>query len=129
MNEPATPRDRPTSIGVERRCRNCHEWWPLSSEFYERMSRVTRGGRFRWTCRACCAERHARCRTPKADTMARRVRRAGPEGEAMRARQRVASRRHYWKDPEAARARRRELYAAKLARPVLTGYGRPRIAA
>lgn len=113
-------------VGMVRRCRVCDEEWPLDLSCFDRMWGERGKGRFMRTCKACQAERRAKVRTPKPDTVYRRVRRAGPEAEALRARQREASRRHYWRNVERVRERRRELYAEALDRPVRDGFGRPR---
>lgn len=118
--------DRPDPIlGDVRRCRVCSEEWPLTSEFYERMGQQ-RGRRLMSTCRACRAERTARIRPTKSDTLYRRVRKSGPEGEALRARQREASKRYYWNHRAEELEKQRAQYAAKLDRPVRVGFGRPR---
>lgn len=127
--------------GFEGQCEVCREYWPLDQEFWQ----LPKGFR---RCRACHLEARARrerakyaethgaaYKTPRARAM-RRERDRRYKAEARRdperrphilERQRLATRKHYETKRAEVLARRRELYASKLDRPLMPGIGRPRL--
>lgn len=125
-------------LGRVRRCLTCREVWPDDREFYERPT-------YR-SCRACRSDREkgraiplrAATHGPTDDLEADRrrdrdrkaaLRRDPVLGDKLRARQREAQARYYERNRAACLARTRARYASRLDRPVVVGFGRPRIAA
>ena len=47
-----------TTLGMEKRCSRCREWWPLDREFYQKH-----GKGFHCYCIACVGERCYELRT------------------------------------------------------------------
>lgn len=129
-------RDDP-ELGPVRRCRTCREFWPDDRTFYEPRYA---------SCNACRADRANRRPIPiratthgsslnvelrrQRDRERKAALRRDPIlGDKLRARQRQAQRRFYWRNRARELEASRRAYAARLGRPVREGFGRPRVAA